>query len=356
LALLATTRLALGPLDTMTALARSIAAGDRGRRLDPTRTDTELGRTAAAFDDMLDALEGAERQAKEAEATARAEEARTRQFVADAAHELRTPIAGLRAAAEAALSTRATGEERDRLHLLLIREAGRAGRLVEDLLALARIDAGLRLEHGEVELRGLAEAEAERVRLLAPNITVRVVGGPLTVPGDAQRLTQVLANLLDNARRYTPHGGEITITVDSREAAGADGDAGPVARVRVADSGPGVPAVDRERIFDRLVRLDGARGRDSAGFGRGGAGLGLAIARGIAHAHGGELHCDPDSVFELTLPIARPRPSPAPPSVATEPDQDSPGPTPPGAATSPDQGSPGPTRPRGNAVPDERLA
>ncbi|WP_325712297.1 HAMP domain-containing sensor histidine kinase [Pseudonocardia sp.] len=302
LALLATTRVALGPLDTMTALARSIAAGDRGRRLDPTRPNTELGRTAAAFDNMLDALEGAERQAKEAEATARGEAARTRQFVADAAHELRTPIAGLRAAAEAALSTRATGEERDRLHLLLIREAGRAGRLVEDLLALARIDAGLRLEHGEVELRGLADAEADRVRLLAPNLTVAVVGSPLTVPGDAQRMAQVLANLLDNARRYTPPGGEITITVDSQAA--SDSGVGPLARVRVADSGPGVPAADRERIFDRLVRLDDARGRDSGGFGRSGAGLGLAIARGIAHAHGGELRCDPDSVFELTLPIA----------------------------------------------------
>jgi len=314
LALLATTRVALGPLDTMTALARSIAAGDRGRRLDPTRRNTELGRTAAAFDDMLDALEGAERQAKEAEATARGEEARTRQFVADAAHELRTPIAGLRAAAEAALSTRATGEERDRLHLLLIREAGRAGRLVEDLLALARIDAGLRLEHGEVELRGLADAEADRVRLLAPNLTVRVVGSPLTVPGDAQRLAQVLANLLDNARRYTPRGGEITITVDSPVA--SDSEVGPVARVRVTDSGPGVPAEDRERIFDRLVRLDDARGRDSGEFGRSGAGLGLAIARGIAHAHGGELRCDPDSVFELTLPVAAAGRRPCP---ATEP-------------------------------------
>ena len=318
-ALLATTRVALGPLDTMTALARSIAAGDRGRRLDPTRPNTELGRTAAAFDDMLDALEGAERQAKEAEATARAEEERTRQFVADAAHELRTPIAGLRAAAEAALSTRATGEERDRLHLLLIREAGRAGRLVEDLVALARIDAGLRLEHGEVELRGLADAEADRVRLLAPNLTVRVAGSPLTVPGDAQRLAQVLANLLDNARRHTPPGGEITITVDSRVT--SDSEAGPVARVRVADSGPGVPTADRERIFDRLVRLDDARGRDSGGFGRSGAGLGLAIARGIAHAHGGELRCDPDSVFELTLPIAGPRPSPTQPGGAAVPEE-----------------------------------
>lgn len=297
LALLAGTRMALRPLDTMTALARSIAAGDRGRRLAPTRTDTELGRTASAFDDMLDALEGAERQARTAEATARASEERTRRFVADAAHELRTPITGLRAAAEAALSSRATGEERDRLQLLLIREAGRAGRLVEDLLAMAQIDAGLRLIHEPVELRGLAEAEVERIQLLAPSLSVHVVGPSVIVSGDQQRLAQVLANLLDNARRHTPPGGQITVTV-----ARTDPD---TATVRVADSGPGVPEVDRERIFDRLVRLDEARSRDAAtggSRGMGGTGLGLAIARGIAVAHGGTLRCTDHSVFELTLP------------------------------------------------------
>jgi signal transduction histidine kinase len=297
LALLACTRVALRPLDTMTSLARSIAAGDRGRRLAPTRTDTELGRTASAFDDMLDALEGAERQARTAEGIARASEARTRQFVADAAHELRTPIAGLRAAAEAVLSSRATGEERDRLQLLLIREAGRAGRLVDDLLALAQIDAGLRLIRGSVQLRALAETELERIQLLSPGLVVRVDGPAVTVSGDAQRLAQVLANLLDNARRHTPEGGAITVTVDRPDPG--------TARLRVADSGPGVPPPDRERIFDRLVRLDDARSRDTAtnGSGRfGGAGLGLAIARGIARAHGGDLRCTEDSVFELTLP------------------------------------------------------
>jgi signal transduction histidine kinase len=282
----------------MTALARSIAAGDRGRRLSPTRVDTELGRTASAFDTMLDSLEGAERTAQQAEATARASESRTRQFVADAAHELRTPITGLRAAAEAALSTRASGEERDRLLLLLIREAGRAGRLVDDLLALARIDAGLHLIQAPVELTGLANAEAERVRLLVPDRTVRVSGAPVTVSGDAQRLAQVLSNLLDNARRHTPEQGTIDVTVDQPDQA--------TVRIRVADSGPGVPPADRERIFDRLVRLDEARTRDAeqrpGQAGSAGAGLGLAIARGIAQAHGGDLRCTEDSVFELTLP------------------------------------------------------
>ncbi len=307
-ALLLTTRLALGPLDAMTRLARSIAAGDRGRRLAPSRTDTELGRTAAAFDNMLDALEGAERQAREAEALARDSEARTRRFVADAAHELRTPITGLRAAAEATLTVRTTDDERERLQLLLIREAARAGRLVEDLLALAHIDAGLRLHPELVELVGLAEIEAERAELLAPKLTVRVSGDPVTVTADPGRLAQVLANLLDNARRHTPDGGEITVavTVDDRAVDGG----GRPARVRVSDTGPGVPEQDRERIFDRLVRLDDARARDNGAHS--GAGLGLAIARGIAQAHGGDLRCIEGATFELTLPTLPPGRDPPP--------------------------------------------
>ncbi|HET6257032.1 MAG TPA: HAMP domain-containing sensor histidine kinase [Pseudonocardia sp.] len=284
---LLTTRVALAPLDAMTALARSITRGDRGRRLAPSRTDTELGRTASAFDAMLDELEGAE-------ASARASEARTRQFVADAAHELRTPLAGVQAAAEAAIAPGLDAEERDRLHLLLLRESHRAGRLVDDLLALARIDAGIELRHEPVDLLELARAEAERVRLLAPNRTVEVRGDSAVVPGDPARLGQVLGNLLDNARRYTPSGGRITVGVSVRGAA----------TLLVTDTGPGVPPADRERIFDRLVQLDEARTADG-----GGAGLGLAIARGIARAHGGDLRCvdPPDgtgAAFALILPIS----------------------------------------------------
>lgn len=294
---LLTTRLALAPLDAMTGLARSITRGDRGRRLAPARTDTELGRAAAAFDTMLDALEGAE-------ATARASEARTRRFVADAAHELRTPLAGVRAAAEAALDPGLPAPDRDRLHLLLLRDTQRAARLVDDLLALARIDAGIELHPVPVDLLELARTEAERAGLLAPRLTVAVTGGPVVVRGDPQRLGQVLANLLDNARRHTPDGGTITVAV----APVGDGGTGTVT---VTDTGPGVPASDRERIFERLVRLDDARSADD-----GGAGLGLAIARGIARAHGGELRCvDPagdgagagrGAAFRLDLPVSTP--------------------------------------------------
>ncbi len=285
-----TTRVALRPLDALTGLARSITRGDRGRRLAPARTDTELGRAAAAFDDMLDELEGAEQAARQSEA-------RTRRFVADAAHELRTPLAGVQAAAEAAIAPSLDADERDRLHLLLLRETGRAARLVHDLLALARLDTGIELRREPVDLLALAGAATERVRLLAPGLAVQAGGEPVTVPGDPARLAQVLANLLDNARRHTPPGGAVTVTT-----------AAPGV-VRVVDTGPGVPAADRERIFDRLVRLDEARSDD------GGAGLGLAIARGIARAHGGELRCvEPPAgagaAFELSLPGPAPTAGP----------------------------------------------
>jgi len=275
-------RFALAPLGRMTELAKSIAGGDRGHRLAPERPGTELGRTAAAFDDMLDELEHSEE--------------RTRRFVADAAHELRTPIAGVQAAAEAVLhqSADADPEQRQRLESLLVRESRRAGRLVEDLLDLARIDAGVALVRNPVDLLGVVEAQADRVRLLAPALTVEVTGVAVTVPADAQRVDQILANLLDNARRAAAPGGTISIALAAIPGA---------AEIIVLDDGPGVAPTDAERIFDRLVRLEQARDRDS-----GGSGLGLSIARGYARAHGGDLTCEtpPEgrsgALFRLVLP------------------------------------------------------
>jgi signal transduction histidine kinase len=271
----------------MTGLARAIAGGRRGGRLRPSKPDTELGRAATAFDEMLDALEGAER-------AARTSEERTRRFVADAAHELRTPIAGVRAAAEAVVAE-TDPARRERLAVLLVRESERASHLVDDLLELARIDAGLTLRSEPVDLHALASAALERVRLVAPGVAVELTGERVWVSGDADRLTQILANLTDNARRAMDGTGTLAVTVTR---------AGP-ARVLVTDTGPGVAPADRERIFDRLVRLDDSRDRGSSA---GGAGLGLAIARGIARAHGGDLHClsrvdgRPGAAFELILP------------------------------------------------------
>ncbi|WBQ06002.1 HAMP domain-containing sensor histidine kinase [Kribbella sp. CA-293567] len=276
-------RLALAPLDTMTSLARSIAAGRRGGRLQPTRRDTELGRTAAAFDEMLDSLEGAER-------TARGAEQHLRQFVADAAHELRTPVTGLQTAAETLLQLGpdAPAERRDELELLLVRESRRAGSLVADLLELARIDAGLVLRREPVLLKHLARTQAGRLRLLAPGLTIEIIGADVQLDADRDRLTQILANLLDNARHATGDSGRIDVLIGSS--------AGQV-QVVVQDDGPGVPVEDRERIFQRLVHGERSRG----------SGLGLPIARGFARAHGGDLIATdrpdgkPGAAFLLTL-------------------------------------------------------
>jgi signal transduction histidine kinase len=292
-ALLLTTRLALAPLDAMTSLARSITGGRRGERLAPARRDTELGRAAAAFDEMLDALEGAE-------AHARASEASTRRFVADAAHELRTPLAGIAATAEAGTAPGLDVDTRERLATLLVRDARRAGRLVDDLLTLARYDAGLRPERAEVDLVELVRVETDRDAVLHPDDpAVLGAGGPVPVAVDAELVGQALTNLLTNARRHGD--GEVSVAVGV--------DASGMARVAVRDDGPGVPVEERERVFGRMVRLDEARGRSGGRGGGGGAGLGLAIAREAARAHGGDLVCTgPDdggrgAVFVLTLPV-----------------------------------------------------
>jgi two-component system OmpR family sensor kinase len=283
LALVLGMRFALAPLDAMTRLARSIAAGRRGGRLQPTRDDTELGRTAAAFDEMLDALEGAEQQA-------RGSEARMREFVADAAHELRTPVAGIRTAAETLLRLGPYASRRDELELLLVRESQRAGALVDDLLDLARIDAGLELRLQPVRLQQIALRQVERLRLAAPELVVEVFGEDLEVQADPERVTQILTNLTNNARTAAGDQGTVQIHVRGVPA---------YAEIVVQDNGPGVQPVDRERIFRRLVHSPATRG----------SGLGLPIARGFARAHGGDLTCvdrpdgQPGAAFRLVLPV-----------------------------------------------------
>jgi two-component system OmpR family sensor kinase len=278
-------RVALRPLDRMTALARHIAAGDRGRRLGVADGRTELGRTAAAFDAMLDELETAL-------ASAHAAETRMRAFLGDASHELRTPIAGLRASAEQLVRENPDRAERERIAVLLVREAQRAGRLVDDLLLTARLGHDVPAAGEPVDLIAVAAQEGARQRLLAPSLTFEIdARGDATVDGDPGRLAQVVTNLLDNARHATPDGGHVTVSLRR------DGDR---VLLEVSDTGPGVPEGDRERIFDRFARGDPGRSRHS-----GGAGLGLPIARAIAEAHGGRLACPggtPGGCFRLELP------------------------------------------------------
>ena len=295
LLLIAVSKAALRPLDRLTTLARDIATGDRGRRLRPSRADTELGRAASAFDEMLDALEDSELRARQAAETAQRAEAATRQFLVDAAHELRTPIAGMQAAAEqlAAHESDSAASAQYRRASLLQSDARRAGRLVADMLDLSRIDAGLPLDVQDTDLAAIAEAEAQRAAMLAPQLSVVRTGLPqLSVRADPTRVAQILSNLLDNARRHTPADGVITVDVTADAAA---------AQVTVTDTGPGIPDDERYRVFERLVRLDAARARD-----HGGAGLGLSIARALARAHGGDLVClphDGGAQFRLSLPL-----------------------------------------------------
>lgn len=276
---------ALRPLDRITAVARSITGGDRARRLRPVSPSTELGRTAVAFDEMLDELVGAEGRAV-------ASEARLRDFLSDAAHELRTPVAGIAASAEYLLR-----EDPDRTHreaslVALIRETRRAGRLVDDLLLMARIDRGLDLARGPVDLEEVVEEVVAARRLRSPVAHLTVTGSAAPITGDRDRLLQVVANLIDNALQATDGTGHVDVVVQP-------GEPGMVV-LEVRDDGPGVPARDRERIFDRLVRLDDRRTRSA------GSGLGLPIARGIARSHGGELICTPragaGAVFRLSVP------------------------------------------------------
>ncbi|BBY32583.1 two-component sensor histidine kinase [Mycolicibacter minnesotensis] len=310
-------RVLLAPLDRLTDLARDITTGDRGRRLRPDRPKTELGRAAEAFDDMLDELEASEKRAYLAAQGAQRAEAAVRRFLADAAHELRTPIAGMQAAAEqiagnvsqhvgTAASDDAIEADVLRQHRrasLLLTEARRATRLVTDMLDLSYIDAGLPLELKDTDLIGIVDHQLDRAALLAPKLRlVRTGVDAVAVRVDPTRVAQILSNLLDNARRHTLPDGQITVDVRIDEGVGNDSVA-----VVVTDTGIGVRDEDAERIFDRLVRLDSARGRD-----HGGAGLGLPIARALAVAHGGTLTCVPHqggACFRLVIPGVAAHPS-----------------------------------------------
>ncbi len=221
-------RRALRPLDEVTATARSIADGDRGRRLRPARTDTEIGRVAAAFDEMLDAVEGAEAQAVAAEE-------RVRGFLSDAAHELRTPVAGVRAAADTLV--RSGGDDPATTEVLavhVVRQADRAARLVDDMLTMARLDRGIALDRRPTDLVPWIRTEVDRLGLRLPGITLQpdVPSGSVRADVDPDRLAQVLGNLVDNAARATGGTGTVRVALGTDE--------GEVV-LEVEDDGPASP-------------------------------------------------------------------------------------------------------------------
>jgi two-component system, OmpR family, sensor kinase len=239
----------------------------------------------------------------ETRALSRAEE-RMRRFLADASHELRTPIASVQASAETLIRTNPGRAAREELVLAILRETHRAGRLVDDLLAMTRLEQGIPLAREPFDLVPLAAAAVEQARELAPAVKVELHAPEHSqLIGDALRIAQILDNLLTNARHATAGSGCINVRVTNRAAH---------VEVEVIDSGAGIPQSDRERIFERFIRLAGTY----PGAPRG-SGLGLPIARGIAGAHQGTLICaDPDGPaghgarFLLRLPRPRETGSP----------------------------------------------
>ncbi|MFJ4620204.1 sensor histidine kinase [Streptomyces sp. NPDC088812] len=291
-------RRGLKPLSDMAHTAHGIASHDlteTAARL-PLRADRagggpEVEELRTAFNTMLEHIDDS------LAVRARAEQ-RLRRFVADASHELRTPLMSVRGYADLFQYAAANApEERDR-HLARLRaEAARMGVLLDDLLMLARLDAAevdTPLRREDTDLVELVEQAADAFRASHPNHPLTVAPGPSAVRLclDPQRVRQILDNLLTNAAVHTPAGTPVSVTVSATRDA---------ARVGVSDKGPGIPAGDRERVFDRFYRVDKARSRD-----RGGSGLGLAVARALVEAHGGTLDLDDApgrTVFALTLPL-----------------------------------------------------
>lgn len=270
-------RAALQPIDDITRTALRITrTDDLSRRLERVWPQDEVGRLAATFNEMLARIENLFHTQQ--------------RFIADVSHELRTPLTTIRGNVD--LLRRLNRIDQDSL-AAIEDEADRMARLVADLLLLAQADAGVKLEKKPVELDTLLLEVYRQARLLADE--VRVTLGhedQAVVLGDADRLKQLLLNLVENALKYTPPGGEVTLSLHR-----GDG----WVRVAVADTGVGIPAQDLPHIFERFYRVDKARSRE-----RGGTGLGLSIAQWIAQAHGGRIEVESEvgkgSTFTVWLP------------------------------------------------------
>jgi two-component system OmpR family sensor kinase len=261
----------LQPLAEVEETAEAIAEGDLDRRVAVDNESTEVGRLGTSFNTMLERIQ-------EAFAERDATEARLRRFVADASHELRTPVAAVSAYAE--LFDRGASTRPDDLERVMtgIRaETARMGELVQDLLLLARLDEGRPLERAPVEIVALAAEAVDAAMTVGPAWPVRLdAAGPVEITGERARLRQVFDNLLGNIRTHTPAGtaAVVTIAVD-----------GPDAVITVADQGPGLSEEQRARVFERFYRAEASRSRVSGG----GSGLGLAIVAAIVDALGGSV-------------------------------------------------------------------
>jgi two-component system OmpR family sensor kinase len=298
-------RLGLRPLREIEETAGRIAAGDLTERVALSDERTEVGRLGQALNAMLARIEAAFEERRSSEERLRASEERLRRFVSDASHELRTPVASVRAYAE--LFRRGGDRHPEDLPRLMTRieaEASRMGVLVEDLLLLTRLDQGRPLQMAPVDLGAVAGDAVEAARTIEPDRPLALnVEGSIEVMGDKDRLRQVIDNLLTNVRTHTPAGAGATVSVRL---------AGERALIEVVDSGPGIDPEDAERIFERFFRSDPSRSRD-----RGGSGLGLSIVGAITTAHGGIASASnrfgAGAVFTIDLPALVEPPAKPPP-------------------------------------------
>jgi two-component system OmpR family sensor kinase len=289
-------RVGLQPLRQVEATAEAIAEGDLTRRVPGEEHQTEVGRLARVLNVMLGRIQRAFADRDATEAQLRRSEERLRRFVADASHELRTPVAAVSAYAE--LYTRGAAEhpeDLDRFIAGIQGESERMKHLVEDLLLLARLDEGLPIEHRPVELVSVVADAIEAGRAMGPEWPVALhATGPVEVPGDRLRLRQVVDNLLANVRAHAPAGTRTVVSVTSD---------GAHAVVEVADDGPGLTAEEAAQVFERFYRADPSRTRTS-----GGSGLGLSIVWSIVAAHYGSIAASPrvegGAVFTVTLPAS----------------------------------------------------
>jgi signal transduction histidine kinase len=275
---------AMRPVDRITQAAQAIGRStDFSRRLPETQRRDELGRLTVTFNEMLDRLaEAVDTQ---------------RRFLADASHELRTPLTVVRTNAELALHGEEATARAGGLRTIA-RETDRMGRLVADLLVLARADAGQPLVRGRVTLDRLLLEVYHQQRPLA--FDARLELGDLDqieIDGDADRLRQLLHNLVDNAVRHTPPGGVVTLALSR---------SGGWTVVRVSDTGAGISAEHLPHIFERFYRVD--RRRSRAASSHRGSGLGLSICQWVAEAHGGRIEVASrvgvGSTFSVFLPVS----------------------------------------------------
>lgn len=265
-----TVRHDMRPVEDMIDTAAAIGGGDLSQRVPSAPENTEIARLGDALNHMLAHIEQSFESEQEAQD-------RLKQFIADASHELRTPITSVKGYAELYRAGGLADDEALANAMARIeKESTRMGRLVEDLLLLARLDRESSLELGPVDMKLIVDEAVSDFEALDPDRPIHVSGDETAfVQGDEARLTQVVANLLSNARIHTPAGRPVDVAVSSVN--------GHVV-LEVTDDGPGIPPEDLPRVFDRFHRVDTSRARKS-----GGSGLGLSIVSAIVESHGGSV-------------------------------------------------------------------